>query len=180
MTALRWGLLSTARITRPRPRGEGDGRSEGGGRPSRDEGRARTHAALVGASRWHGSLQALLADPDVDAIYNPLPNSMHAAWVDQGAASRQARVVREAVGRRLADVEAVFDAADAAGLVCAEAFMWRHTPQAAKLRELLDEGVIGTLRSIRAGFSFPLTDRGISGCGARWTAARSWTSAATA
>jgi len=160
VTALRWGLLSTARIGGALAHGaRATDAAEVVSVASRDEGRARAHAALVGASRWHGSYEALLADPDLDAVYNPLPNSMHAEWSIKALQAGKHVLCEKPLGRRVADVEEAFDAADASGRVLAEGFMWRHTPQAAKLRELLDSGAIGTLRSIRAGFSFPLTDQ---------------------
>lgn len=159
MTALRWGLLSTARINAKLARGaQATDAAEVVAVASRDPERARTYAGEVGAAKWHGSYEALLADPDVDAIYNPLPNSMHADWSARALRAGKHVLCEKPLSRRVADARQAFDAADEAGRVLVEAFMWRHTPQAAKLRELVDGGAVGELRSIRAGFSFPLID----------------------
>lgn len=159
MTALRWGVLSTARIGGALAHGaQATDAAEVVAVASREENRARVHAALIGAPRWHGSYEALLADPEVDAIYNPLPNSLHAEWSIKALQAGKHVLCEKPFGRRAADVAEAFEAAEAAGRTLAEAFMWRHTPQAAALRALLDDGAVGRLRSIRSGFSFKLTD----------------------
>lgn len=156
---MRWGLLSTARIGGALAHGaQATDAAEVVAVASRDSERARVQAGLIGAPRWHGSYERLLADPEVDAVYNPLPNSMHAEWSIKALQAGKHVLCEKPLGRRVADVEEMFDAADASGRLLAEGFMWRHTPQAARLRQLLEAGAIGTLRSIRASFSFPLTD----------------------
>ena len=159
MTALRWGLLSTARINGKLARGaQATDAAEVVAVASRDAGRARAHARELGVPRSHGSYEALLADPEVDAVYNPLPNSMHAEWSVRALRAGKHVLCEKPLSRRVAEVEEAFDAAGEAGRVLVEAFMWRHTPQAAKLEELVAAGAVGRLRSIRAGFSFRLTD----------------------
>ncbi|HEX8105617.1 MAG TPA: Gfo/Idh/MocA family oxidoreductase [Solirubrobacteraceae bacterium] len=154
---LRWGLLSTAKI---------NGAILGGAAltdaaevvavASRDAARAEAYAAEHGIARAHGSYEALLADPEVDAIYNPLPNSLHVEWSVKALQAGKHVLCEKPLTRRAADAEAAFDAAERADRVLMEAFMWRFLPQTARLRALLDEGAIGRVRAIRSSFSFPL------------------------
>jgi D-xylose 1-dehydrogenase (NADP+, D-xylono-1,5-lactone-forming) len=154
---LRVGLLSTANINR---------KLLGGARAaegvdvvavaSRSAERAETYAAEYGLGRAHGSYEALLADPEVDAIYVPLPNSLHVPWSIRALEAGKHVLCEKPLTRHPADAEAAFDAADRAGRVLAEGFMWRHHPQVRRLHELLGESVIGQLRLIRAAFSFDI------------------------
>ncbi len=157
MTALRWGLLSTAAIgdrivEAARHTDLAEVVAVGG----RDAGRARDWAAARGVGRAHGSYEALLADPEVDAVYVALPNALHAEWAARAAQAGKHVLCEKPLGLRPEAVAAAFDAADAAGVVLSEAFMWRHLPQTARLRELLAEGAVGELRLARASFSFTL------------------------
>jgi predicted dehydrogenase len=156
---LRIGLLSTARIngallTGARLTGAAEVVAVG----SRDGERARAYADEHGIARAYGSYEDLLADPEVDAIYNPLPNSMHVPWSIRALEAGKHVLCEKPLTRRAADAEAAFAAAEAHGRVLAEAFMWRHHPQAVRLRELLDAGAIGEVRTIRSAFSFSLDD----------------------
>jgi xylose dehydrogenase (NAD/NADP) len=121
---------------------------------SRDLARAQEHAREHGIPRALGSYEAVLEDPEVDAVYIPLPNSMHVEWSVRALAAGKHVLCEKPLSRHPEEVERAFDAADAAGRVLAEAFMWRHHPQARRLRELLPR--IGELRLIRGAFSFPL------------------------
>jgi D-xylose 1-dehydrogenase (NADP+, D-xylono-1,5-lactone-forming) len=155
MTPLRIGLLSTAAINL---------KLLGGARAaegvevvavaSRDGGRADAYAAEHGLGRAHGSYEDLLADPGLDAVYISLPNSMHVPWSIRALEAGKHVLCEKPLTRRPEQAEAAFDAADRSGRVLAEAFMWRHHPQAGRLRELVAEGAIGDLRLIRAQFSF--------------------------
>ena len=108
------------------------------------------------SSEAYGSYEALLADPDVDAVYITVPNSLHHPLTMQSLAAGKHVLCEKPYTRHPEEVVAAFDAADAAGLILMEAFMWRHTPQAKRLVELLPE--IGEVQSIRASFSF-VTER---------------------
>jgi predicted dehydrogenase len=152
--SLRWGLLSTANITDKLLDSGSDQEFVAVG--SRDLARAQAWAAERGIERAHGSYEELLADPDVDAIYNPLPNSMHVDWSIRALEAGKHVLCEKPMSRHPADVDRAFDAAEAQGRVLTEAFMWRHHPQAQRLRELIDGGEIGDLRVIRAGFAFVL------------------------
>ena len=158
---LRWGLLSTARINGSLLGGaSGTPAAEVVAVASRDRTRAQAYAAEHAIARAHGSYEELLADPEVDAIYNPLPNSMHVEWSIRALEAGKHVLCEKPLTRRAADAEAAFDAAEAAGRVLIEAFMWRYLPQTRRLRELLDAGAVGRLRAIRSSFSFRLADPG--------------------
>jgi D-xylose 1-dehydrogenase (NADP+, D-xylono-1,5-lactone-forming) len=123
---------------------------------SRDSKRGEAFAAEYGIPRVHGSYEALLADPDVDAVYICLPNSLHHPWTMAALAGGKHVLCEKPYSRRPAEVTDAFDAAEQRGLVLAEAFMWRHAPQTRLLLELLP--TIGDLEHIRATFSFNLDE----------------------
>jgi D-xylose 1-dehydrogenase (NADP+, D-xylono-1,5-lactone-forming) len=149
---LRWGILSTANITNKLLDSGTDQQFVAVG--SRDGARAEAYAREKGLARAHGSYEALLADPDVDAIYNPLPNSMHVEWSIRALEAGKHVLCEKPLTRHPEDVDRVFDVAQREGRVLAEAFMWRHHPQVARTRELLDSGAIGDLRIIRSAFAY--------------------------
>jgi predicted dehydrogenase len=156
---MRWGLLSTANINR-KLLGGAQETDEAAvvAVASRDRSRAEGFAREHGIERAHGSYEALLEDLEVDAVYNPLPNSLHVPWTVRALEAGKHVLCEKPLTRRPAEAEQAFAAAERAGRVLEEAFMWRHHPQALRLRALLDEGVVGRLRMVKASFSFPLTD----------------------
>jgi predicted dehydrogenase len=158
---LRLGLLSTARIndailTGAAPSPDVDVVAVG----SRDGARAQAYAREHGIPRAHGSYGDLLADADVDAVYISLPNSLHAEWTLRALEAGKHVLCEKPFSRRPDEVERAFDAADAAGLVLMEAFMYRHHPQTKKLREFVRAGSIGELQTIRSTFEVRLDDPG--------------------
>jgi predicted dehydrogenase len=155
--AVRWGILSTADINGKVLAGlEGSPAVRVVAVGSRDIGRAEEFASKYDIPRAHGSYEELLADDEVEAVYIPLPNGMHVEWTLAALAAGKHVLCEKPLSLRADDVERCFDAADEAGLVLSEGFMWRHTPQAAQLGSLVREGLIGELRLVRAAFSFPL------------------------
>ncbi|HEY1595120.1 MAG TPA: Gfo/Idh/MocA family oxidoreductase [Thermoleophilaceae bacterium] len=155
--AVRWGILSTADINNKVLAGvQGSPAVDVVAVGSRDHERAQQFASEHGIERAHGSYDELLADPDVEAVYIPLPNGMHVEWTLASLAAGKHVLCEKPLSPRAAEVERCFDAAERAGLVLSEGFMWRHTPQAARLESLLRDGAIGELRLVRAAFSFPL------------------------
>jgi predicted dehydrogenase len=155
----RFGILSTARINRRILEGAaGSDLVEVVAVGSRDGARAGEYAREHGIARAHGSYEALLADPDVDAIYISLPNGLHREWSIRALEAGKHVLCEKPMSSRPAEVGEVFDIAAARGLCCMEAFMWRHHEQTRRLQELLAAGTIGELRLIRAAFSFPLSD----------------------
>ena len=157
---MRLGLLSTANINRlvlagARASDEVDVVAVA----SRDAERAEAYAGEHGIPRAHGSYEALLADPEVDAVYVSLPNSLHVDWSVRALEAGKHVLCEKPLARRPDDVDRAFDAAEQAGRVLAEAFMYRHHPQTKRVAELVRDVAIGELRVIRAAFSFPLADR---------------------
>jgi D-xylose 1-dehydrogenase (NADP+, D-xylono-1,5-lactone-forming) len=152
---IRWGILSTARIAQRIV--EGARLSEGAqivAVGSRDLARARAYADEHGIARAHGSYEDLLADPEVDAVYVPLPNSMHVPWSVQALEAGKHVLCEKPLSRDPAQVSEAFDAADRAGRVLMEAFMWRFHPQTDELVRLVRSGTIGEVRLVRAAFGF--------------------------
>jgi xylose dehydrogenase (NAD/NADP) len=149
------GLLSTARINRAILRGASlTDAVEVVAVASRDEARAREYAAAHGITRAHGSYEALLADDALDAVYISLPNSLHVEWTLRALAGGKHVLCEKPLTRHPHEAEQVYDAAEAAGLVVMEAFMYRHHPQTKLLKELIAGGAIGELRVIRSAFGF--------------------------
>jgi D-xylose 1-dehydrogenase (NADP+, D-xylono-1,5-lactone-forming) len=153
---MNWGILSTANINAKLFAGARDAGVELAAVGSRDPARARAFADEHGIPRAHGSYEDLLADPGVDAIYNPLPNSLHVPWSIRALEAGKHVLCEKPMSRDAEEVGAAFDAADRAGKVLMEAFMWRFHPQTARLVELVREGAIGRLRHINARFGFDL------------------------
>ena len=154
---VRWGILSTEGINRALLGGarEADN-AEVVAVASRDEARAAAYAAENDIVTVHGSYEALLADPEIEAVYVPLPNSMHVPWSIRALEAGKHVLCEKPMSRRAADVEAAFDAAERAGRTLMEAFMWRYHPQTDVLVRLVAGGAIGELRVVRAAFGFTL------------------------
>ena len=158
-STVRLGILSTAKINRLVLAGARQtDRVEVAAVASRDLSRAQAYAREHGIERAHGSYEELLADPEVEAVYNPLPNSMHVEWSIRALEAGKHVLCEKPLSRHPADVERAFEVADRTGLVLTEAFMYRHNPQTVRLKELVDGGAIGELRLIRATFSFTIAD----------------------
>lgn len=155
---LRWGLLGVARINRALiPPLRASSRSELVAIASRSLDRARRYAEQEQIPRAYGSYEAMLADPDIDVVYNPLPNSLHAEWTIKAALAGKHVLCEKPLGVTVAQVDAMAQAAHEAGVVVAEAFMYRHHPQTLKVKELVDSGAIGRLRLVRGAFTFTLS-----------------------
>jgi predicted dehydrogenase len=154
----RWGILSTARIAKrafvPGVRNGTEGAVVAVA--SRDEAKARAFAGELGIPRTHGSYEALLADPDVDAVYIGLPNGMHPAWTIKAAAAGKHVLCEKPVARRRADAARMAEACRQAGVLLMEAFMYRHHPQHARVKALIQEGAIGEPVFVRASFCFSM------------------------
>jgi D-xylose 1-dehydrogenase (NADP+, D-xylono-1,5-lactone-forming) len=156
---MRLGLLSTANINHQILAGAtGTERVEVVAVASRDAAKAGAYAAEHGIPRAHGSYEGLLEDADVDAIYISLPNGMHHEWSMRSLAAGKHVLCEKPYTRYPAEAEAAFAAAEAAGLVLTEAFMYRHHPQTEAIARLVEEGAVGRLLAVKATFSFTLTD----------------------
>ncbi len=153
--SLRWGLLGTARIGKAFAAGVAHsetGRVVAVG--SRSRASADAYAADLGGLRAHGSYEALLADPEVDAVYVATPHPMHARWAIAAAQAGKHVLCEKPLALNHAEAMGVVEAARANDVFLMEAFMYRCHPQTAKLVELLRDGAVGDVRVIRATFAF--------------------------
>jgi predicted dehydrogenase len=156
MSSVRWGIVSTANIAVGKviPGLRRASNAEVLAIASREPGRAEATAAALGIPRAYGSYEALLADPDVDAVYIPLPNDLHAEWT-LAAARAGKHVLCEKPLAMSADVaQSMVDGCRDAGVLLMEAFMYRLHPSWVAVRELVASGRIGRLRAVDGWFSF--------------------------
>ncbi|HZU28829.1 MAG TPA: Gfo/Idh/MocA family oxidoreductase [Bryobacteraceae bacterium] len=156
MRKVHWGVLGVARIATVKvipamQRGE---MSEVTAIASRDARKAREAAAELGIPRWYGSYEELLADPDIEAVYNPLPNHLHVPWSIRAAEAGKHVLCEKPIGLSTAECCALIAARDRTGVKIGEAFMVRTHPQWLRARELVRSGGIGALRAIMTGFSY--------------------------
>ena len=154
---LRWGLLGTARINRLLiPAIRNSSRSELAAVASRSPDRAAAYAAewqIADTTTYAG----LLARADIDIVYVPLPNSLHAPWTIRAVEAGKHVLCEKPLALTAADVDAIEAASRRHRRVVAEGFMYRHHAQTARLQSLVAEGAIGSLRTITSGFTFTLT-----------------------
>jgi len=155
-TPLRWGVLGSAKIGRTQviPAIQ---RSEQGtvvAIASRDGHTARAVADDLGIPQAYGSYEALLADDDIDAVYNPLPNHLHAEWTMKAADAGKHVLCEKPLTLDRTEAARVIAHCDAAGVVLQEAFMYRFHPQWLRAKQLVDDGRIGELRGVQAWFSY--------------------------
>jgi len=153
---LRWGVLSTANIGLKKvlPAMQLGEFTTVTALASRDLRKARQAADALGIAKAYGSYEELLADPDVDAIYNPLPNQMHVPWTIRAAEAGKHVLCEKPLSLTVAEAETLLAVRALTGVKIGEAFMIRSYPQWLRLRELLDEGRIGELRSVAGFFSY--------------------------
>ncbi len=125
---------------------------------SREGGRAKEVAAALGIPRAFDSYEVLLADPEIDAIYIPLPNHLHAPWAIRALEAGKHVLCEKPIGLDAGEAKAIAAAAARSGRHAAEAFMIRHHPQWLRVREIVRSGEIGALRSIHTAFSYRQLD----------------------
>jgi xylose dehydrogenase (NAD/NADP) len=154
---LNWGLLSTARINRALiPVLKRSKRNRLTTVASRDSAAAEAYAREWGIPRISASYEALLADPEVQVIYNPLPNSLHAEWTIRALYAGKHVLCEKPLAVTVEEVDAMTAAARETGRVLAEAFMYRHHEQTLRVKEIVDSGRLGSIRSMRGAFTFNL------------------------
>ena len=159
MSQVAWGLVSTADINRlVIPGAHESEKVDLIAVGSRDQARAEEYAREWGIERAYGSYEALLEDPDVEALYISLPNNLHCEWSIRALEAGKHVLCEKPMSRRARDVEEAFDAAERSGRILMEAFMYRHNPQTKGLQQLLGEGAVGELRLVRSCFSYSLYD----------------------
>lgn len=156
---IRWGVISTANIGRKRviPAIRASRNGEVAAVASRSLEKARAFAAETGIPRAYGSYEELIADPTIDAIYNPLPNSEHAAWSIRCAEAGKPVLCEKPLARSAAEAQTMVDAFAARGLLLAEAFMYRFHPQTQQVVRMVEAGAVGDVTVVQAAFCFPVS-----------------------
>lgn len=153
---VRWGILGTAAIAVDHviPAIEAARGCAVTAIASRTKDRAAEVAAALGISCHYGSYAELLADPDVDCVYIPLPNAMHLDWTLRAIQAGKSVLVEKPMAVRCEDVRQMAETAAAAGILLAEAFMYRYHPQLEWLLELVRGDELGNVRVIRGSIGF--------------------------
>src|SRR5581483_9005420 len=149
MRKVHWGVLGVARIATVKvipamQRGE---MSEVTAIASRDARKAREAAAELGIPRWYGSYEELLADTEIEAVYNPLPNHLHVPWSIRAAEAGKHVLCEKPLSMNVAEAKELLRVREKTGAKIGEAFMVRTHPQWLRARELVRSGRIGPLRS---------------------------------
>jgi predicted dehydrogenase len=157
MNKVRWGVLSTAKIgvAKVIPAMQAGEHCEIVAISSRDLGKAQAAAEQLGIPNAYGSYEELLAAPEVDAVYNPLPNHLHVPWSIKALEAGKHVLCEKPIAMTAAEAQELVDAAQAhPHLKVMEAFMYRHHPQWQLARQLVADGKIGELRTIQSFFSY--------------------------
>jgi predicted dehydrogenase len=152
---VRWGVLSTANINRKVvPATQAADGCEVIAIGSRDRSRAEEAASEFGIARAYGSYEDLLADPEVDAVYNPLPNDLHEQWTIEAAGAGKHVLCEKPLAMTAAEAARMIQACEAEGVLLMEAFMYRLHPTWEAVREAVASGQIGELRAVQTWFSY--------------------------
>ncbi|MDZ7706077.1 MAG: Gfo/Idh/MocA family oxidoreductase [Trueperaceae bacterium] len=161
MSTIRWGILSTANIGRKAvtPAIQASQNGTVSAVASRTEADARSYADDLGIDRAYGSYDALLNDSDIDAIYNPLPNSLHKEWTIRALEAGKHVLCEKPFAVTAQDCLDMQAVADKAGVKLMEAFMYRFHPRSEAALQQVSGGAVGELRFIRSAFTFQIQDR---------------------
>ena len=163
MTKIRWGVLSTANIgvAKVLPAMQRGAHCDVTAIASRDLSKAQATARQLGIPKAYGSYEELLADPEIDAIYNPLPNHLHVPWSIKAIEAGKHVLCEKPIALTTAEAQTLADAArQHPQLKVMEAFMYRHHPQWQRARQIVAAGGIGELRTIQSIFSYYNDDPG--------------------
>jgi xylose dehydrogenase (NAD/NADP) len=128
---------------------------------SRSEEKARKTADLLGIPKAYGSYEQLIEDPDIDAVYIPLPNHLHREWVIRAAKAGKHILCEKPFAMNAYEAEEMVEAAKIAGVKLAEAFMYRYHPRYEMIHEIIASGEIGEVRAVQVAFSFNIDDVGV-------------------
>ena len=153
---VRWGILSTAKIGTVKviPAMQRGAWSEVSAIASRDIGKARRAAADLGIPKAYGSYEDLIADPEIEAIYNPLPNHLHVSWSIRAAEAGKHVLCEKPISMTVAECRTLIDARDRTGMQIGDGFMVRTHPQWLRAREIVRSGEIGDLRAVMVAFCY--------------------------
>jgi xylose dehydrogenase (NAD/NADP) len=155
---LRWGLISTARINNaliPPLRSSKRNRLLAVASRSQDKADAYAHKEKI--KRAHGSYEALLADPEIEVVYNSLPNHLHAEWTIKAVQAGKHVLCEKPLALTLEEVDAIATAAASHDRIVVEAFAYRSHPQTKKVREIIESGKLGKVKMVRGSFTFVMT-----------------------
>jgi predicted dehydrogenase len=157
---VRWGILSTAGIAvrKAIPAMQASDWIEVAAIASRDHGKAQDVANTLGIPRAYGSYEELLADPEIEAIYNPLPNQLHVPWSIKAAEAGKHVLCEKPLSVTVVEAKSLLAVQERTGVIMAEGFMVHGHPQWLRARELIASGRIGGLRSIQGVFGYFITD----------------------
>ncbi|MBO0697036.1 MAG: Gfo/Idh/MocA family oxidoreductase [Zavarzinella sp.] len=154
---LRWGVLGVAKINdRLKPAFHASKTVKLRAIASRSLDRARDAARDFGFEHAYGSYEQLLADPDVDAVYIPLPNSMHADWTRKAAEAGKHILCEKPLCPTAAEAADLVAYCRAADVRLMDGFMWPHHPRTHRVRQMLRDGVIGEVRRVTGAFTFKM------------------------
>jgi len=160
MQPVNWGIISTAKIGTAKviPAMQREKLCNIRAIASRNLETAKRAADELGIERAYGSYEELLADPEIEAVYNPLPNHLHVPWSIRAAEAGKHVLCEKPVALNADEAQTLVDARDRTGVLISEAFMVRGHPQWRRARELVREGSIGKLRAIQGFFSYHNVD----------------------
>ena len=160
MGKVKWGVLGVAKIAVEKviPAMQQGEASHIAAIASRDPGKARAAADKLGIERTFGSYEELLADPEIEAVYNPLPNELHVPWTLRALAAGKHVLCEKPIALDAEEAGSLIEARDRSGKLVAEAFMVRFHPQWRRAKELVATGAVGDLRAIQTFFSYRLLD----------------------
>jgi predicted dehydrogenase len=153
---VQWGVMGVSKFatTKMIPGLQRCEWAEVAGIASRDESKARSAAAGFGIRKAYGSYEELLADPEIEVIYNPLPNNMHVPWSIRAADAGKHVLCEKPISLSVTECRKLIEARDRTGVKIGEAFMVRTHPQWLRAREIVRSGEIGQLRAVMASFSY--------------------------
>jgi predicted dehydrogenase len=159
MAAFRWGVLGVSKfaVNNMIPALRGGRDMEVAAIASRDYGRAEAAAAKLGIPKAYGSYEALLADPTIDGVYNPLPNHLHVPWSIKAAEAHKHVLCEKPIALHASEARRLIDARDRCGVLIQEASMVRLHPRWLAARELIRKGKIGELRAMVGQFGYTLS-----------------------
>jgi predicted dehydrogenase len=158
MRKVRWGVLGCAAFAKSTaiPAMQLAEGVELAGIASRTREKAEEFRQAFGFQKAYGSYEEMLADPEIEAVYNPLPNGLHPEWTIKAAQAGKHSLTEKPFARNMAEAQAVAEAARQNGVKVMEAFMWRFHPMHQRVRQLIRDGAIGPLRFVRSAFTFTI------------------------
>ncbi|HUX38426.1 MAG TPA: Gfo/Idh/MocA family oxidoreductase, partial [Rectinemataceae bacterium] len=160
MEAVRWGILSVSGHYALRVHGPLSRLAEARivAIASRDRTRAEAASSRFGIRRSHASYEALLADPEVEAVYIPLPNDLHAEWTEKALHAGKHVLCEKPLAMDAAQARGMAELASQKGLLLMEAFMYRYHPQWLRAKEIIQSGELGAIRAVHAWFGYNNAD----------------------